>query len=294
MLKRREQRTFIALFLALPLLLYSVFVVLPALNALRYSLTRWDGLSDPVWVGVKNFVTLSQSGTIFLHALKNNLFLMFVPGAFILSLALFFANSIHQKIRGARLFRIAFFFPNIISSVAVSLLWILIYSTTDVGLLNFILKKLFHYREAVPFTESGHLLRSIVPMMVWSATGFYMVLFLAAMENIPETYYEAARLDGATPTQIFFRITLPLMWDVLTTGIIFLVIGGLKVFDAIWVMDNSRPSEKTHTMATLMYTKVFEEYNIGQGTAIAVLLFALVLIATLVSFRLLKRERLEY
>lgn len=294
MLKRREQRTFIVLFLAIPLLLYSVFVVIPALNALRYSFTRWDGLSDPVWVGLKNFVTLSQSGTVFRRALQNNLFLMFVPGAFILSLALFFAYSIHQRIRGARLFRIVFFFPNIISSVAISLLWILLYSTTDVGLFNVILKKVFHYKEAVPFMESGHLLRSIVPMMIWSATGFYMVLFLAAMENIPETYYEAARLDGASPTQIFFRITLPLIWDVLTTGIIFLVIGGLKVFDAIWVMENSRPSEKTHTLATLMYTKVFEEYNIGQGTAIAVLLFVLVLVATLLSFRLLKRERLEY
>lgn len=293
-LKRREQRTFIVLFLAIPLLLYSVFVVIPALNALRYSFTRWDGLSDPVWVGLKNFVTLSQSGTVFRRALQNNLFLMFVPGAFILSLALFFAYSIHQRIRGARLFRIVFFFPNIISSVAISLLWILLYSTTDVGLFNVILKKVFHYKEAVPFMESGHLLRSIVPMMIWSATGFYMVLFLAAMENIPETYYEAARLDGASPTQIFFRITLPLIWDVLTTGIIFLVIGGLKVFDAIWVMENSRPSEKTHTLATLMYTKVFEEYNIGQGTAIAVLLFVLVLVATLLSFRLLKRERLEY
>lgn len=294
MLKRREQRTFIALFLALPLTLYSLLVVIPALNALRYSLTRWDGLSEPVWVGFQNFVTISRSGTIFLKALQHNLFLMFVPGAFILSLALFFAYSIHQRIRGARLFRIAFFFPNIISSVAVSLMWVLVYSTTNVGLINAILKSLFHFKEAFPFTESSHLLWSMVPIMVWSATGFYMVLFLAAMENIPETYYEAARLDGASPTRLFFSITIPLIWDVLTTGIIFLVIGGLKVFDGIWVMENSRPSEKTHTMATLMYTKVFEEYNIGQGTAIAVLLFGLVLMATLVSFRLLKRERLEY
>jgi len=121
-----------------------------------------------------------------------------------------------------------------------------------------------------------------------------MVLFLAAMENIPETYYEAARLDGASPARLFFRITLPLIWDVLTTGIVFLVVGGLKVFDAIWVMENGRPSNKTHTMATLMYSKVFSEYDIGYGTAIAVLLFVLVLLATLLSFRLLKRDRLEY
>jgi len=188
---------------------------------------------------------------------------------------------------------VAFFFPNVISAVAIALLWVLIYSTTDVGLLNNLLKMLGR-REAFAFTESGHLLWAIVPMSVWTATGFFMVLFLAAMENIPETYYEAARLDGATPARQFWHITLPLMWDVLTIGIVFLVVGGLKFFDAIWVMENGRPGPATHTMSTLMYSKVFQQYDIGYGTAIAVLLFLLVLAATLVSLRLLRRERVEY
>lgn len=269
-----------------------MLVIFPAINALRYSMTRWDGLSEPVWVGLRNFTSIWESGSIFVNALKHNLFLMLVPGVFTLSFALFFAYSIHQRIPGARVFRVAFFFPNIISSVAVALLWTLIYSPTKVGILNNILQ--WQGRGVYTFTESSHLLWSLVPMMVWSATGFFMVLFLAAMENIPETFYEAARLDSASPAQIFFRITLPLMWDVLTTGIIFLVVGGLKVFDAIWVMENSRPNDKTHTLATLMYTKVFEEYNMGYGTAIAVLLFILALLATLLSFRFLRRERLEY
>ena len=121
-----------------------------------------------------------------------------------------------------------------------------------------------------------------------------MVLFLAAMDNIPESFYEAARLDGANPTRLFFSITLPLMWDVLTTGIIFLVVGGLKVFDALWVMENGRPSDTTHTISTLMFSKVYEEYNIGYGTAIAVLLFILVLIASLISQKLMRRKSLEY
>jgi len=266
----------------------------PAVNALRFSLTRWDGLNKPVWVGLKNFLlALSPEGG-FPKALGNNLFLMFVPGPIILALALFFAYSIHQKIRGARLFRIAFFFPNVISSVAVALLWILIYSTSQAGLLNNLLRMMTHRSAPIAFADHDHLMWALVPMIVWSATGFYMVLFLAAMENIPESFYEAARLDGANPTRLFFSITLPLMWDVLTTGIIFLIIGGLKIFDAIWLMENGRPTNDTHSMSTLMYSKVFEEYNIGYGSAIAVLLFLLVLAATLVSFRLLRRERLEY
>jgi ABC-type sugar transport system permease subunit len=290
---RREQRTFIAVFLGPPLAIYLLFVLLPAFNAFRYSLTRWDGLGEPVSVGFANFQKILSSGSDFFPALGHNLFLMFVPGVIILSLALFFAALIQQRIRGARLFRIAFFFPNVISAVAIALLWVLIYSTTQVGLLNNLLK-LFGQTQPYPFTESSHLLWAIVPMIVWSATGFYMVLFLAAMESIPVDFYEAARLDGASATHQFRRITLPLMWDVLTTGIIFLVVGGLKFFDAIWVMENGRPSPSSHTMATRMYSKVFEEYNVGYGTAIAVLLFIMVLLATLVSFRLLRRERLEY
>ncbi len=291
-MKGREQKLFILTFLAPPLLLYAVFVLVPAVNAFRYSLTRWDGLGTPVWVGLGNFRAIAASGSDFLPAIGHNLFLTFVPGAITLCLALFFAYSIHQRIRGAKLFRVAFFFPNVISSVAIALLWVLIYSTSSVGLLNGLLK--MAGRPAIPFTESGNLLWALVPMMVWTGTGFFMVLFLAAMEGIPETYYEAARLDGASNLSQFRHITLPLIWDVLTTGIVFLVVGGLKFFDAIWVMENGHPAKSTHTMSTLLYSKVFQEYNVGYGTAISVLLFVLVLGATALSLRLMRRERLEY
>jgi ABC-type sugar transport system permease subunit len=293
MTKRRAQRLFIVTFLGPPLALYALFVLLPAANAFRYSLMRWDGLGPPAWVGLRNFRHLLSGHSDFLSAIGHNLFLTFVPGVLILSLALFFAYMVHQRIRGARLFRVAFFFPNVISSVAIALLWVLIYSTTDVGLLNNLLKALGQ-KQAVAFTDSSHLLWAIVPMSVWTATGFFMVLFLAAMESIPPTYYEAAKLDGATSAGQFWYITLPLMWDVLTVGIVFLVVGGLKFFDAIWVMENGRPSPTTHTMSTLMYSKVFEQYDVGYGTAVAVLLFLLVLVSTLVSLRLLRRERIEY
>ena len=102
-------------------------------------------------------------------------------------------------------------------------------------------------------------------MIVWQATGFYMVLFLAAMEGIPESYYEAAKLDGATGFQQFRHITLPLIREVLTVGVIFLMISSLKFFDAIWVMENQTPTRDSHVLATLLYQKVFTEYNVGYG-----------------------------
>ncbi|MCC6443577.1 MAG: sugar ABC transporter permease [Armatimonadetes bacterium] len=295
-MRTKEQKVLIFFFLAPAVVMYGLFVLLPAVNALWYSLTNWDGLTAPQWAGLKNFRMIATQRAEFVQALKNNLFLIFVPGIFILTISLYFAYVLHRGTAGARLFRVTYFFPNVISFVAISLLWTLIYSTTKVGLLNYLLQHWFGYPadNPIPFTESSRLVKSLMPMMVWGATGFYMVLFLAAMQNIPESLYEAARLDGAGNWRNFWHITFPLIWDVLTTGIVYLVIGGLKIFDYIWVMENGRPKNESHTIATLMYQTVFQEYRIGYGTAIAVLLFVLILLATIVSFRLLQRERLEY
>src|SRR5579864_656031 len=109
-MKRRQQNLFILSFLGPPLALYLLFVMLPAFNALRFSLLRWDGLSRPVFVGLKNFSKLLSSGSEFPTALQHNVYLMVAPGIIILCLALFFANTIHQGVRGARLFRVTFFF----------------------------------------------------------------------------------------------------------------------------------------------------------------------------------------
>jgi ABC-type sugar transport system permease subunit len=303
--KGREQRVFIFTFLAPALFLFTIFVAVPSIRALGYSLRRWDGLSTPKWVGLKNFITLFKDSDLFLVALKNNLFLMFVGGSITLALSLFFASVLHRRVRGASLFRVAFFFPNVISSVAIALLWVLLYSTTSFGVINSLLLHVQrilaelgimwpHIDLPFPFVDSKYVIYSIVPMMVWTATGFYMVLFLAAMENIPETFYEAAKLDGASEFAQFRHITFPLIREVFTVGVVFLVIGSLKFFDAIWVMENQQPTSDSHVLATVLYQKVFTEYNVGYGSAVAVLLFILVFLATLVTLKLSRKEALEY
>ena len=292
MLKNREQRVMAFLFLAPAFVLFTAIVAVPSVVAFLYSLQRWDGLGDAEWVGLANFRRLFYQRELFLEAFRHNVFLMVVPGLITLVIALFFAALLHGRIRGARVFRVAFFFPNVISAVAISLLWVLIYSTTDFGVLNSVLRWLGY--EPVAFLESSKLIYSLVPMMVWCRVGFFMILFLAAMQNIPESLYEAARMDGASGRQSFFNVTLPLIRDVFTAGVVFMVIGGLKIFDTIWVMENQRPKSESHVIATLMYEKVFKEYNIGYGSAIAVLLFVIVVAATLITLRLMKGERLEY
>ncbi len=300
MKRTREQSVFIIVFLAPAFLLFTIFVAIPSVRALLYSLQKWDGLSEAKWVGLANFKALFSDGDLFEVALGHNLFLTVTAGSTILVLSLFFASVLHRRVRGATIFRVTFFFPNVLASVAIALLWVLLYSTTDFGVINGFLE----WMERIwgwptvnlpfPFAGKQYLIYSIVPMMVWTATGFYMVLFLAAMEGIPETFYEVAELEGASGFSQFWHITLPLIREVLVVGLVFLVIGCLKLFEAVWIMDNQWPSKETHVLATLLYQKVFSEYNVGYGSAVAVLLFALVFLATLVTLRLSRREALEY
>ncbi len=300
----REQRVIILLFLAPALFFFTLFVAIPGMRALVYSLQKWNGLGDPEWAGLKNFQALFRDD-LFWPALQHNVILMAGAGSITLALALFFASLIHRGIRGAAIFRVTFFFPNIVASVAVAVLWVLLYSTSDFGAVNALLGIIQRglaaigidwMKDALPyaFTDSRHLIYALIPMMVWTATGFYMVLFLAAMQGVPEEYYEAATLDGATPQQQFFAITLPLIREVFIIGIVFFIISSAKFFDAVWVMENENPTRDSHVLATVLYQKVFTEYNIGYAAAVAVVLFVLVLFATLLTLRWSRKEALEY
>lgn len=315
MRRSREQIVFMITFLTPAFVLFTVFVAMPSVRAFAYSLEKWDGLSESKWVGLDNFAALLRDRDVFAAALWHNVILTVGAGLSIVVLSLLFASALHRRVRGATLFRVTFFFPNVISSVAIALLWVLLYSTTDFGVINsFVawLKEgdfgalngamdlarrwtgLADFDLPFPFTGKPYLIYSLIPIIVWASTGFYMVLFLAAMEGIPESYYEAATLDGASETSQFWHITLPLIREVLTVGLVFLVIGCLKMFDMVWIMDNEWPTKETHVLATLMYQKVFSEYNIGYGAAVAVLMFVVVFLASMLTLRLSRKEALEY
>ena len=138
-----------------------------------------------------------------------------------------------------------------------------------------------------------HLYWALVPISIWGACGFNMVLYLAAMENIPESYYEAARIDGASQWRQFWTITLPLIWEILSISLVFLVIGGMKAFETIWLLTNQQPQTESHVVGTMMVQTMFKEYNVGQATAIAVMLFLMVFIGTAATLRVMRRETVE-
>ena len=285
-------RRLIVLFVGPALLVYGLLYLLPALSAFALSLTRFDGVSAPIWVGLDNYLELFSRQGLFFRALLNNLFLIFVPGILVLTTALLFAYWIDQGLKGARWYRIFFFFPNIMPTAAVSILWLLIFSVTDMGLVNSGLRYLGF--EPIAFWESSNVLWSLVPVMVWAGVGFFMILFLAAMSSIPDTLYEAARIDGAGLWSQFLHVTLPLLRDTIATCWIFIIIGGLKAFDLVWIVEKEIPTSDSHTMATLMYSEAFRQFRIGYGTAMSVILFIIILTVTLFSMRGYRKERLEF
>jgi len=298
-LKRGRKRTdtaFLVLCTVPSLFVFTAIVVLPTAAAFVLSLFKWDGFTGAQWVGIRHFAQILKQlffGGPFQLAFLHTLFIAVVPAVLILCLSLFFASVLHRGLAGGNFFRVVFFFPNVISAVAVALLWRLIYEPTDSGIANQIVAFLGFDR--VTWLAPDILLTSIVPMVVWSSVGFFTVLFLAAMQSIPETLYEAARIDGASNWKAFWHLTLPLIRDTLVVGVVFLVIGGLKFFDYVWVLTAESPTPATHTMATLFYQEAFKVFRIGYGTAISVVLFVIVLVLSAVSLAIGRRSRgVEY
>ncbi len=286
----------VLLFVVPSALVYTAFVIVPSLRAFFWSVHEWNGITNMAempYRGLLNFRRLLLQSDAFWIALKNNLFLMIVIPMFVIPFSLFLAACISRGIGGAKLFRIVFFFPNLIGGVAAALLWMHLY-TPQGGLVNTALAGIgFESFRTFTWLAPDHLYWALVPMSIWGACGFNMVLYLAAMENVPESLYESATIEGAGPWHQFWAITVPLIWEVLAISIVFMVIGGMKAFDMIWLLTNQQPTTSTHVISTRMVQTMFWEYKVGEATAIAVLLFFMVFLGTAATLRVMRRERVE-
>lgn len=281
-------------------LLYLALVIGPALAAGAWAFSRWDGLTPRSWAGFYNFKWLLFESDLFWSALRNNFFLMVVPACIVLPLALLFAYLLHRGVWGAKAFRAVFLFPNLLGGIAATLLWLGAYEPHG-GLINAALVGLGNLTQSAwlqgfdgyPWLAQRNLYVALIPIYVWMACGFNLVLYLAAMEGIDPQLYEAAEIDGAPGWRQFFLITLPLIWEVVTISAVFIVIAGLNAFELIWLLTSQDPDSSTHTLGTLMVTSMFKEFQVGRATAIAVVLFVLVLAGSAALMRGLKRENVE-
>lgn len=293
MTRRQERTMLIVLFLLPGLLVYTIFVVWPGLQAFWLSLYNWDGMSPATYVGLGNFLKLAKD-TLAQKAILNNAFFLIVPTLITLVLALLFAELIRGGIKGSSFFQVVFFFPNLLSMVIVGIIWLFVFSP-NLGLLNGVLRGVGLDSLAKPWLGvPGLVVPSIGFVMVWMAAGYYMVLLVAAMKNIPVELYEAAMLDGANWFQDFWFITIPMVWDVLRVTITLLFLGAIQQFALVWVMTEGGPNGASEVLATFMYKNAFRYFNIGYGSAAAVVMFILVFFFSLISFRWMSRRSIEY
>jgi len=289
----RNKYRIIIPFLAPSLLLYITFVLYPYASAMYISLTRWKGLTKaPEFIGLENFARMLGDDN-FWNALGNNGVYIVVLPVITLGIALFFAFVLTQGVKYAKFHRVTYFFPQVMSVVAIGVLWSFVFHPT-IGFLSSLLRLLGVAEPPVWLGNPDTVIGSLSLVTIWQAVGFYMVLFIASMESVPDTYYEAAKLDGASKWHIFWNITMPLIWDTFQTAVIFIMIGSTNMFAITQTMTGGGPSRSSEVLSTYLYGEAFLGSKFGYGTAMAVTLFFITLIISTVLTRILRRDSLEY
>jgi len=290
---QRELRKLILPLLLPGLLLHLVFFALPVLNAFYYSLTSWSGITlEKEFVGLDNFARAFGDRTL-QTALANILFFGVFGFVLVFPLSLLFAVVLEENPPFARLLKFVIFAPTLLSVVVTAVLWGSIYNPV-IGLLNETLRAIGLEEWTQPWLgRRGAALPAIGIAMVWQGLGTYVILFLAGLQKIPRSFYEAAQLDGADAWQQFWLVKLPLLWDVVQILVVLWVINAVQAFALIFVITRGYPNV-TEVLGTYLYWAGFQGQSIGYASAMGVIMFALVLGLSLLVNRLMRREAIEY
>ncbi len=287
------------LFLAPSLVLYLTFFVYPTIEALRISFYKWSGFSKEMeFIGLHNFVRLLRD-TSFHAALKNTMLLLLVGGAGIFVLAFLFSFLLNSGIRGKKIYRSIIFFPYIVAPVVHAIYWGLLVYSPRKGILNSLFGLLnIKALEEFAFVAHDHIFGSVLFVVIWINVGFYLIILLAGMDRIPGHLYEAARLEGANEGYIFFKITLPLVREVLTILLVFWGFNAIRMFDLLYAFGGLLPPREIWTNAIYLYIVGFGKrdpiFQLGYATAIGFVTLILIIIFTVLIRRLLRREIYEY
>jgi ABC-type sugar transport system permease subunit len=294
----RVSKSLIFLFLLPATLLYLVFFLAPTLYALAFSLFDWRGFGDNmVFIGFDNYVEL-MGDRIFWRSLRNTVMILVIGGIIVFGIAFIMTMMISSGIRGKKLFRAIIFLPNVIAVIALTTLWGYMYTPRN-GLFAAIFE-LFGMEEMAKFPWLGPdtIFWAMLVAIVWIEVGFFLVLLLAGVDKIPEEFYEAAKLDGANQLQMFRLITLPLLWDVLTVGLVLWSIYALKIFEFPFSFTGLEPNPNSYTSAVYLYILGFGQrqpiYRLGYATAVGVILLLVVVIFVAILRYFMRREQLEY
>jgi N-acetylglucosamine transport system permease protein len=306
------QRLFIASFLLPPLAIYAVFVLSPYAQAFYVSMTDWSGLSGTKnWIGFDNYKYLWTFDDEFRRSLVHNGILVLTVPIITVAIALFLAYMLNvggfrgaggvRGVGGSKSYKVLYFFPYVLSVSIVAVLWQFIFNPS-IGLVNSALR-FFGLGNLAP--EAGMLgdpnwaLTALIIVMIWSGVGFYVVLFSSAMASIPGEIYEAALLDAASPSQTFFRVTLPLLRGSVRTAMVYLAILAMDAFALVHIMTFGRggggPDGATQVASNYLYFTAFGgSSRYGLASAMGVVLFFITMVISVVSLVASRRETVEY
>ena len=288
-LKQREALTG-WLFVSPALIGFGIFTFGAILYSLYLSFTDYDMFGTPEWVGLENYIKAFTNDEYFYQYFGNTFYFAIVLVPVVLVISLFLAILINKKVgKLTKAYRVALFLPSITSTVAVSMVWLWIFNP-DMGILNNFLTAIGFHNPPMWLSDPEWSKPALIIMRVWQMSGYYMLLFLAGLQTIPETLYEAAEVDGASSWQRFTRITVPMLSNTTFVVVILLIIESFNMFESIFVMTEGGPLGSTSTIMYYIYEQGFMSYNMGYASALAWIFFALILVFTLIQFRF-RREQ---
>lgn len=256
--------------------------MIPIVIAFVLSFFDWNGFSSPVFTGFQNFKAVFTDPDTAI-AIKNTLLysVIYVPCSIVLSLGL---AILLNKAWGKMFYRAVFFLPQIVTSVGIAVVWSWIYQP-QFGILNMILK-FFGIQGKEWLRDPSTAMGAVIVMSIWWGLGYNIVLFLAGLQNVPRTYVDAAKIDGANERQVFFNITVPLISPTTLLVTITTMINAFQVFDQMFLLTSGGPAKKTYTMAIHIYQTAFKSYELGKASTAALILFFVVVAVSVIQFKL--------
>jgi ABC-type sugar transport system permease subunit len=274
-----------------------LLMAVPIADAVLLSLQNWNGMGPPTWAGLGNYTKLLSDETFF-RALGHTAYFTFCTVILQTILPLLAASLLNSGIRGSSVFRTLYFMPVVISLAISGLLWAMLFEPNFGPINNFL--RAIGLRAYTPLWLAGQnsVMPSVIIVSVWQSFGFYLVIFFAALQNVPRELYEAAELDGANAWSRFLNVTVPTIWPVTLIVIVLNTINGIKVFDQIWVMTAGGPNYASATLATYLYSIAFgamgaSNSRLGYATAIAIVILMLSVVVSLIQIRLGRRRNLD-
>lgn len=290
--RKRERNLFILVCLLPALILFFTFLIYPTIQVFRMSMFKWGGFSNnQQFVGLDNFKILWQDENFF-RTIQNTILLIVVVTLFTVVLAVLFAAILStEKIRGNNFFRIIFYIPNILSIVVIAGIFAAIYDP-KAGLLNAVLPEAWN---KLWLGDQSIVIYSLAFALIWQAIGYYMVMYMAGMANIPASLYEAADLDGAGKIGKFFNVTLPLIWNSIRTTLTFFIISTINLsFLLVQILTDGGPDGSTEVFLSYMFKQAYTNSSYGYGMAIGVVIFIFSFGLSGIVSHITKRDILEY